>query len=125
MPVPWRTFLGAWGCFGGPATRSAEAGPGPSSRRVLTDLFTLDYDRHIGHVAAGGRADLFLIAPVTANTIAKFAHGLADDFLSNLYLSSTCPVLLAPAMDRDMYTHRAMQENLDHLKARGVHVLEP
>ncbi|MEE9180982.1 MAG: bifunctional phosphopantothenoylcysteine decarboxylase/phosphopantothenate--cysteine ligase CoaBC [candidate division NC10 bacterium] len=96
-----------------------------SRRPVLTDLFTLDYDRHIGHVAAGGRADLFLIAPVTANTIAKFAHGLADDFLSNLYLSSTCPVLLAPAMDRDMYAHRAMQENLDHLKARGVHVLEP
>lgn len=96
-----------------------------SRRPVLTDLFTLDYDKHIGHVVAGERADLLLVAPVTANTIAKFAHGLADDFLSNLYLSSTCPVLLAPAMDRDMYAHRAVQENLTHLKARGVHVLEP
>jgi phosphopantothenoylcysteine decarboxylase/phosphopantothenate--cysteine ligase len=96
-----------------------------SRRSVLTDLFTLDYDKHIGHVTAGEQADLLLVAPVTANTIAKFAHGLADDFLSNLYLSSTCPVLLAPAMDRDMYAHAALQENLDHLKARGVHVLEP
>ncbi len=96
-----------------------------SRRPVLTDLFTLDYDKHIGHVTAGDRADLLLVAPVTANTIAKFAHGLADDFLSNLYLSSTCPVLLAPAMDRDMYAHAAVQENLDHLRTQGVHVLEP
>jgi phosphopantothenoylcysteine decarboxylase / phosphopantothenate---cysteine ligase len=96
-----------------------------SRRPVLTDLFTLDYEKHIGHVTAGERADLLLVAPVTANTIAKFAHGLADDFLSNLYLSSTCPILLTPAMDRDMYAHAAVRENLDHLKARGVHVLEP
>ena len=94
-------------------------------RPVLTDLFTLDYEKHIGHVTVGERADLLLVAPVTANTIAKFAHGLADDFLSNLYLSSTCPILLAPAMDRDMYAHAAVQENLDHLRAQGIHVLEP
>ncbi|MFQ5959845.1 MAG: bifunctional phosphopantothenoylcysteine decarboxylase/phosphopantothenate--cysteine ligase CoaBC [Candidatus Methylomirabilales bacterium] len=96
-----------------------------SRRPVLADLFTLDYEKHIGHVTVGERADLLLVAPVTANTIAKFAHGLADDFLSNLYLSSTCPILLAPAMDRDMYAHAAVQENLDHLRAQGVHVLEP
>ncbi len=96
-----------------------------SRRPVLTDLFTLDYDKHIGHVATGERANLLVVAPATANTIAKFAHGLADDFLSNLYLSSPCPVLLAPAMDREMYAHSAVQENLTHLKARGVHVLEP
>lgn len=96
-----------------------------SRRPVLTDLFTLDYNKHIGHVAAGERADLLLVAPTTANTIAKFAHGLADDFLSNLYLSTTCPVLLAPAMDREMYAHRAVQENLALLKARGVHTLDP
>ncbi|MFQ5848496.1 MAG: bifunctional phosphopantothenoylcysteine decarboxylase/phosphopantothenate--cysteine ligase CoaBC [Candidatus Methylomirabilales bacterium] len=112
-------------------TQSAQQFVGPltfetlSRRPVLTDLFTLDYDQHIGHVAAGGRADLLLVAPATANTIAKFAHGLADDFLSNLYLSSTCPVVLAPAMDREMYAHPAVQENLTHLKARGVRVLEP
>jgi phosphopantothenoylcysteine decarboxylase/phosphopantothenate--cysteine ligase len=96
-----------------------------SRRPVLADLFTLDYEKHIGHVVAGARADLLLVAPATANTIAKFAHGLADDFLSNIYLSRTCPVLLAPAMDRDMYANPAVQENLSHLKARGVHVVEP
>ncbi len=95
-----------------------------SRRPILTDLFALDYDKQIGHVATGGRADLYLIAPATANTIAKLAHGIADDFLTNLYLSCTCPVLLAPAMDREMYAHPTVQENLTRLKARGVHVLE-
>ncbi|MEE8243328.1 MAG: bifunctional phosphopantothenoylcysteine decarboxylase/phosphopantothenate--cysteine ligase CoaBC [candidate division NC10 bacterium] len=95
-----------------------------SKRPILTDLFALDYDKQIGHVATGGRADLLLIAPATANTIAKLAHGIADDFLTNLYLSCTCPVLLAPAMDREMYAHPTVQENLTRLKARGVHVVE-
>jgi phosphopantothenoylcysteine decarboxylase/phosphopantothenate--cysteine ligase len=84
-----------------------------SRRPILTDLFALDYDKQIGHVATGGRADLYLIAPATANTIAKLAHGIADDFLTNLY-----------AMDREMYAHPTVQENLTRLKARGVHVLE-
>lgn len=96
-----------------------------SRRPVLSDLFTLDYDKHIGHVTAGGRADLFLVAPSTANTIAKLALGIADDFLTNLYLCCTCPVLLAPAMDREMYAHPTVQENLTQLTARGVHVIEP
>ncbi|MFQ5881269.1 MAG: bifunctional phosphopantothenoylcysteine decarboxylase/phosphopantothenate--cysteine ligase CoaBC [Candidatus Methylomirabilales bacterium] len=96
-----------------------------SRRPVLTDLFTLDYEKQIGHVAAGEQADLLLVAPATANTIAKLAHGIADDFLTNLYLTSTCPVLLAPAMDRQMYTHPAVQENVNHLKARGIHIVEP
>ena len=96
-----------------------------SRRPVLTDLFTLEYDKQIGHVASAGRADLVLVAPATANTIAKCAHGLADDFLSNIYLSSTCPVLLAPAMDLEMYAHPAVQENLSRLKGRGVSVVEP
>jgi len=96
-----------------------------SRRPVLTDLFTLEVDKQIGHVASAGRAHLLLVAPATANTIAKLAHGLADDFLSNIYLSSTCPVLLAPAMDLEMYVHPAVQENLSRLKARGVSVVEP
>lgn len=96
-----------------------------SRRPILTDLFTLDYDKHIGHVTAAGRADLLLVAPATANTIAKLAHGIADDFLTNLYLSSTCPVLVVPAMDREMYAHPTVQENLARLKSRGVHVVEP
>jgi len=96
-----------------------------SRRPLLTDLFTLEYDKQIGHVASAGRADLLLVAPSSANTIAKFAHGLADDFLSNIYLSSTCPVVLAPAMDLEMYAHPAVQGNLGTLKARGVSIVEP
>lgn len=96
-----------------------------SRRPVLTDLFTLDYEKRIGHVAAGEGADLFVVAPATAHTIAKFTHGLADDFLTNLYLASTCPVLIAPAMDREMYAHPTVQENLNRLKARGVTVVGP
>lgn len=96
-----------------------------SRRRILTDLFALDEYKEIGHVTAGERADLLVVAPATANIIAKFAHGLADDILSIVYLSSSCPVLLAPAMDRAMYAHAAVQENLTLLKARGARVIEP
>ncbi len=112
-------------------TESAQRFVGPltfealSRRRVLTDLFALDDYKQIGHVTAGERANLLLVAPATANIIAKFAHGVADDILSILYLSSSCPVLLAPAMDRAMYAHPGTQENLTLLKARGVRVLEP
>ncbi len=96
-----------------------------SRQPVLSDLYTLDYGREIGHVAAPGRAHLLLVAPATANTIAKFAHGLADDFLTNIYLAATCPVLLAPAMDADMFRHPAVQENLETLRRRGVRIVGP
>jgi len=96
-----------------------------SRQPVLTDLFTLDYGREIGHVAAPGRAHLLLVAPATAHTIAKLAHGLADDFLTNIYLAAACPVLLAPAMDADMYRHPATQENLEALRRCGVRIVGP
>jgi len=96
-----------------------------SRRPVLTDLFTLDYEKRIGHVTTGEQADLLVVAPATAHTIAKFTHGLADDFLTNLYLACTCPILIAPAMDREMYAHPTVQENLSRLKARGVTLVEP
>jgi phosphopantothenoylcysteine decarboxylase/phosphopantothenate--cysteine ligase len=96
-----------------------------SRQPVLLDMFTLAYGSQIGHIAATARADLFVIAPVTAHTIAKLAHGLADDFLTNIYLASRCPVLLAPAMDTDMYQHAAVQENLARLRERGTHVVGP
>ncbi len=96
-----------------------------SRQPVLSDLFTLDYDREIGHVATPGRAHLLLVAPATAHTIAKFAHGLADDFLTNIYLAAACPVLVAPAMDADMYRHPATQENLEALRRRGVRIVGP
>jgi phosphopantothenoylcysteine decarboxylase/phosphopantothenate--cysteine ligase len=88
-------------------------------------MFSLAYGSHIGHIEATARADLFVIAPATANTMAKLAHGLADDFLSNIYLASRCPVLLAPAMDSDMYQHVVVQENLARLRDRGVHIVGP
>ena len=96
-----------------------------SRQPVLLDMFTLAYGSQIGHIQATARADLFVIAPATANTIAKLAHGLADDFLSNIYLASRCPTLLAPAMDSDMYQHVALQENLARLRDRGVHIVGP
>ncbi len=96
-----------------------------SRQPVLLDMFTLAYGSQIGHIAATARADLFVIAPATANTIAKLAHGLADDFLTNIYLASRCPALVAPAMDSDMYQHAAVQENLARLRGRGIHVVGP
>jgi len=96
-----------------------------SRQEVMTDLFTLDYDAKIRHIAATEGADLLLVAPATANVIGRFARGLADDLLTNLFLASTRPVLLAPAMDADMYRHPAVQENLERLRTWGVRIVGP
>jgi phosphopantothenoylcysteine decarboxylase/phosphopantothenate--cysteine ligase len=79
----------------------------------------------IGHLELVRNADLYLIAPASANTIAKLAHGLADNLLSSAALAATCPVAVAPAMNNHMYEHPAVQANLDTLRARGMHVIEP
>ncbi len=96
-----------------------------SRQPVLLDMFSLAYDSRIGHIEATERTHLFVVAPATARTIARLALGLADDFLSNIYLAGRCPVLIAPAMDSDMFQHPALQENLDRLRSRGVHVVGP
>ncbi len=102
-----------------------------SGQKVITDLFASSQDGEanlesaIEHIAMAQRTDLLLIAPATADTLAKFARGLADDFLSTLYLASTAPVVLAPAMNVNMWQHPATQENLATLRARGVHIVEP
>ncbi|MFN3762996.1 MAG: bifunctional phosphopantothenoylcysteine decarboxylase/phosphopantothenate--cysteine ligase CoaBC [Anaerolineae bacterium] len=80
---------------------------------------------HIAHVGLAHAADLLVIAPATANTIAKLAWGLADNLLSTLALAATCPVLLAPAMDAGMWSHPATQANVATLRARGVHFAGP
>lgn len=80
---------------------------------------------HIAHVGLGEGADLLVIAPVTANTIAKLAHGLADDLLSVTALAARCPTVIAPTMDGGMYGHPATQANLATLRERGVQVIEP
>ena len=96
-----------------------------SRHPVLLDMFSLAYDSRIGHIEATRRADVFVVAPATAQTIARMALGLADDFLSCIFLASRCPVLVAPAMDSDMYQHEALQENLARLRQRGIHIAEP
>jgi phosphopantothenoylcysteine decarboxylase / phosphopantothenate---cysteine ligase len=96
-----------------------------SRQPVLLDMFSLAYGSRIGHIEATQRADVFLVAPATAQTIARMALGLADDFLSCIFLASRCPVLVAPAMDSDMYQHAAVQQNLATLRGRGVHIVEP
>ena len=96
-----------------------------SRQEVLLDMWSLAYSHRIGHIEATQRADLFVVAPATARTIARLALGLADDFLGCIYLASRCPVVVAPAMDCDMLEHQAVQENLGRLRDRGVHIVEP
>ncbi|HXK59486.1 MAG TPA: bifunctional phosphopantothenoylcysteine decarboxylase/phosphopantothenate--cysteine ligase CoaBC [Acidobacteriota bacterium] len=95
-----------------------------SGRTVVTDLFQ-DHVTSIEHISLARSGDLLLVAPATANILAKFAHGVADDFLSTLYLSTTSPVMVAPAMNSEMWRHPATQNNVKTLRERGVHVVEP
>jgi phosphopantothenoylcysteine decarboxylase/phosphopantothenate--cysteine ligase len=102
-----------------------------SGQRVITDLFSNapdgegNLDSAIDHIAVAQRTDLLLVAPATADILAKFARGIADDFLTTLYLASTAPVVLAPAMNVNMWQHTATQENVAMLRARGVRLVEP
>lgn len=79
----------------------------------------------ISHLEVVRRADCYVIAPASANTIAKLAHGLADNLLTSAALAATCPVVVAPAMNNAMYENAATQANLETLRARGIHVIEP
>ncbi len=104
-----------------------------SGQKVITQLFAGEggsegepnLDSAIEHIALAQRTDLLVVAPATADVLAKFARGLADDFLSTLYLASTAPVVMAPAMNVNMWQHAATQENVATLRARGVHIVEP
>lgn len=96
-----------------------------SKNTVLCDFFHHDDGAWNSHVELGLWADLMLIAPATANTIAKMAHGIADNLLLTTYLSVRCPVMVAPAMDTDMYMHVATQDNIKTLTHRGVIFVEP
>ncbi|MDD5559080.1 bifunctional phosphopantothenoylcysteine decarboxylase/phosphopantothenate--cysteine ligase CoaBC [Candidatus Methylomirabilis sp.] len=96
-----------------------------SRQDVLTDDGARETEAIMPHLAAAQEADLLLVAPATAHTIAKFAQGLADDLLSTLFLATTQPVVLAPAMDAAMARHPAVQENLARLQRWGVHLVGP
>lgn len=94
-------------------------------RGVITDQFAVGANADIEHIALASEMDLLIVAPATANILGKFANGIADNFLSALYLATTAPVLMAPAMNSNMLAHAAVQKNLDTLRARGVRFVEP
>ena len=96
-----------------------------SGQSVVVEMYDRPSYAVIEHIAFAREADLLLIAPATANILAKFAHGIADDFLSTLYLSNTNPVLIAPAMNVEMWSHPATQNNLKILRERGNHFVDP
>lgn len=96
-----------------------------SAHPILVDFFDPEDGRWNSHVSLGEWADAYLVAPATANTLAKMTTGVADNLLLTTYLSARCPVFVAPAMDMDMFAHATTQQNLDTLRARGVHVIEP
>ena len=102
-----------------------------SGQKVITDLFgdssggEANLESAIEHIAVAQRTDLLLVAPATADILAKFARGIADDFLTTLYLASTAPVVVAPAMNVNMWNHAATCENVELLRSRGVHIVDP
>ena len=102
-----------------------------TGKKVITEMFAAEsaapanVESAIEHIAVAQRIDLLLVAPATTDIIGKFAHGIADDFLSTLYLATKAPVIVAPAMNVNMWEHRATQENVATLRSRGVHVVDP
>jgi len=92
---------------------------------VIAEMFAPTDDPEIKHIQVAQSIDLLLVAPATANTLAKFANGIADDFLSTLYISTTAPVLVAPAMNVEMWAHPATRENVRRLRERGVQFIDP
>lgn len=102
-----------------------------TGQKVITDLFAAaggapaNVESAIEHIAVAQRIDLLVVAPATADAIGKFAHGIAEDFLGTLYLATKAPVVVAPAMNVNMWDHQATQDNVATLRARGVHIVDP
>jgi phosphopantothenoylcysteine decarboxylase/phosphopantothenate--cysteine ligase len=102
-----------------------------TGKKVITEMFGAEdatpanVESAIEHIAVAQRIDLLLVAPATADILAHFANGIADDFLTTLYLATKAPVVVAPAMNVNMWEHPATQENLAKLRARGAHVVDP
>ena len=105
-----------------------------SGEKVITDMFAAggdeksaqpNIDSAIEHIAVAQSIDALLVVPATADVLAKFAQGIANDFLTTLYLATTAPVVVAPAMNVNMWNHPATQANLELLRQRGVRIVEP
>ena len=101
-----------------------------SGEKVITEMFSAEneppnIDSAVEHISVAQSIDALLVAPATADVLAKFAHGIANDFLSTLYLATTVPVVIAPTMNVNMWNHEATRANLEILKKRGVKIVEP
>jgi len=101
-----------------------------SGEKVITDLFaagseTPNIDSAVEHIAVAQSIDALVVAPATADAIGKFANGLADDFLSTLFLATTAPVVIAPAMNVNMWENAATQQNISRLRTRGIRIVDP
>lgn len=97
-----------------------------SRHRVYCDMFVKDAsDWDIEHVSLAQKGDLLLIAPATANIIGKIAHGLADDLLSCIAITTKAPIVIAPAMNEGMYANKIVQENIKKVQTHGIHVVKP
>src|SRR5215471_16629890 len=102
-----------------------------SGQKVITDLFAdsssgdANVESAIEHIAVAQRTDLVVVAPATADILAKFSRGISDDFLTTLYLATIAPIVIAPAMNGNMWNHPATQANLEVLRKRGVKIVEP
>lgn len=96
-----------------------------SKNRVVCDMFDRNFEYEVGHISLAKQADLFLVAPISANFIAKMANGIADDMLSSTILATKAPIMIAPAMNTNMFENPVTQENLSKLKKLNVTVIEP
>src|SRR5271169_2648844 len=100
-----------------------------TGQKVITGMFggeaPANVDSAVEHIAVAQSLDALVVAPASANTLAKMARGIADDFLTTLYLATVAPVIVAPAMNVNMWDHAATQENIEILRARGVHIVAP
>ncbi len=94
-----------------------------SNQKVITDMFTVDYTPDVHHISLAKKADLFVVAPATANIIAKIAHGLADDMLTTTFLASTCPKLIVPAMNTNMLNNPITQDNIATCQKYGIDIM--
>lgn len=96
-----------------------------TSNKCITDTFDRNFEFEVGHVSLAKKADVFMIAPATANVIAKAAHGIADDMLTTTLLAATCPKIVAPAMNTAMLENKITQDNIAALKRYGFEIIEP
>ncbi len=96
-----------------------------TNHKCLVDTFDRNFQFHVAHVSLSQKADVFIVAPASADVIGKFANGIADDMLTTMALAATCKILVAPAMNRYMYKNSIVQENLDKLRRHGFGIIEP